>query len=115
LISGKEDAADCFSRATCILGPEVIDLLLDRIRKTADQCNGLQGFIVFHSFSGGTGSGLSSMLLKRLKVDYEKKTKIGFAIYPSLNLSSVVVEPYNSVLCMDAMLENSEITFMVDN
>ena len=36
LISGKEDAADCFSRATCVLGPEVIDLLLDRIRKMAD-------------------------------------------------------------------------------
>lgn len=84
LISGKEDAADCFSRATCVLGPEVIDLLLDRIRKMADQCNGLQGFIVFHSFSGGTGSGLSSLLLKRLKVDYPKKTKIGFAIYPSM-------------------------------
>ena len=55
------------------------------------------------------------MLLERLKTDYPKKTKIEFAIYPSENLSSVVVEPYNSVLCTASMLDNSEIAFMVDN
>lgn len=115
LISGKEDSADCFARGKCIMGPEVIDLLLDRIRKTADQCTGMQGFVVFHSFSGGTGSGLTSLLLERLTVDYPKKTKIEFAIYPSMQLSSVIVEPYNSVLCTHAMLENSDVAFMVDN
>jgi tubulin alpha len=115
LISGKEDAANVFSRGKITLGREVIDLLLDRIRKTADQCTGLQGFICFHSFGGGTGSGLTSLLLERLKVDYPKKTKVEFAIYPSEQLSSCVVEPYNSVLCTDTMLENSEVAFMVDN
>lgn len=81
----------------------------------ADQCTGLQGFLVYHSFSGGTGAGVSALLLERLKVDYPKKTKIEFAIYPSEHLSSVIVEPYNSVLCTSAMLDNSEVTFMVDN
>ena len=97
------------------MGPEVIDLLLDRIRKTADQCTGMQGFVFFHSFSGGTGSGLTSLLLERISADYPKKTKIEFAVYPSMQLSSVVVEPYNSVLCTHAMLENSDVAFMVDN
>ena len=115
LISGKEDAANVYSRGYHLLGREVIDLLLDRIRLTADQCTGLQGFIAYHSFSGGTGSGLTAMLLERLAVDYPKKTKVEFAIYPSVNLSSSVVEPYNSVLCSHAMLENSEVAFMVDN
>jgi tubulin alpha len=55
------------------------------------------------------------MLLERLKTDYPKKTKIEFAIYPSEQLSSVVVEPYNSVLCTASMLDNSEVAFMVDN
>jgi tubulin alpha len=40
------------------VGKEIIDLVLDRIRKLADQCSGLLGFFVFHSFGGGTGSGL---------------------------------------------------------
>ena len=65
------------------MGKEVVELLLDRIRKAADQCTGLSGFLIYHSFSGGTGSGLSALLLERLKVDYPKKTKIEFAIYPS--------------------------------
>lgn len=41
LISGKEDAANVFSRGYYILGEEVIDLILDRIRLSADQCTGL--------------------------------------------------------------------------
>ncbi|KAF8664334.1 hypothetical protein HU200_054768 [Digitaria exilis] len=32
---------------------------------------------------GGTGSGLGSLLLERLSVDYGKKSKLGFTIYPS--------------------------------
>ncbi len=83
LISGKEDAANVFARGYITLGKEVIDLILDRIRLAADQCTGLQGFVAFHSFGGGTGSGLTSLLLERLAVDYPKKTKIEFAVYPS--------------------------------
>ena len=41
LISGKEDAANVYARGYHMLGKEVIDLLLDRIRLTADQCTGL--------------------------------------------------------------------------
>lgn len=115
LINGKEDAANNFARGKITLGREVADLILDRIRKVADQCTGLQGFVIFHSFSGGTGSGLTSLLLERMSADYPKKTKIEFAIYPSPLLSSVVVEPYNSMLCMDTMLEHSDVAFMVDN
>jgi cell division GTPase FtsZ len=52
---------------------------LDRIRKLADQCTGLQGFLIFHSFGGGTGSGFTSLLMERLSVDYGKKSKLEFA------------------------------------
>jgi tubulin alpha len=58
LISGKEDAANNYARGRYTVGKEIIDLVLDRIRKLADQCSGLLGFFVFHSFGGGTGSGL---------------------------------------------------------
>ena len=36
LISGKEDAASLFARGYHLLGREVVDLILDRIRLTAD-------------------------------------------------------------------------------
>ena len=50
------------------IGKEIVDLVLDRIRKLADQCTGLQGFLIFHSFGGGTGSGFTSLLMERLSV-----------------------------------------------
>jgi len=65
------------------VGREIVELCLDRIRKLADNCTGLQGFLVFNAVGGGTGSGLGSLLLERLSVDYGKKSKLGFTIYPS--------------------------------
>ncbi|ELK27771.1 Tubulin alpha-1B chain [Myotis davidii] len=50
LITGKEDAANNYARGHYTIGKEIIDLVLDRIRKLTDQCTGLQGFLVFHSF-----------------------------------------------------------------
>ncbi|ONM08781.1 alpha tubulin1 [Zea mays] len=98
LISGKEDAANNFARGHYTIGKEIVDLCLDRIRKLADNCTGLQGFLVFNAVGGGTGSGLGSLLLERLSVDYGKKSKLGFTVYPSPQVSTSVVEPYNSVL-----------------
>ena len=38
---------------------------------------------MFNAVGGGTGSGLGSRLLERLSVDYGKKSKLGFTVYPS--------------------------------
>lgn len=55
----------------------------ERVRKLTDNCSGLQGFLIFHSFGGGTGSGLTALLMERLSVDYGKKAKLEFAVYPA--------------------------------
>jgi len=115
LISGKEDASNNYARGHYTVGKEVIDLVLDRIRKLADNCTGLQGFMIFHSFGGGTGAGFGALLLERLNIDYNKKSKIEFAVYPSPQVATAVVEPYNAVLCSHAMMEHSDVAFMVDN
>jgi tubulin alpha len=87
LITGKEDAANNYARGHYTIGKEIVDVVLDRIRKLADQCTGLQGFLVFHSFGGGTGSGFTSLLMERLSVDYGKKSKLEFSIYPAPQVS----------------------------
>jgi len=60
LISGKEDAANNFARGHYTIGKEIVDLVLDRLRKLADNCTGLQGFMIFNAVGGGTGSGLGA-------------------------------------------------------
>jgi len=115
LITGKEDAANNYARGHYTVGKEIIDNVLDRIRKLSDNCTGLQGFLVFHSFGGGTGSGFTSLLMERLSVDYGKKAKLEFAVYPAPQVSTAVVEPYNSILTTHTTLEHSDCAFMVDN
>lgn len=93
----------------------MIETTLDRIRKLADQCSGLQGFLIFHSVAGGTGSGFGSLLLERLSSDYGKRSKLDFCVYPSPHLSTSVVEPYNSTFATHALLEHTDVAFMLDN
>ena len=115
LITGKEDAANNYARGHYTIGKEIVDLVLDRVRKLADQCSGLQGFLLFHSFGGGTGSGFTSLLMERLSVDYGKKSKLEFSIYPAPQVATAVVEPYNAILTTHTTLEHSDCAFMVDN
>ena len=101
LISGKEDAANNYARGHYTIGKEIVDVVLDRIRKLSDQCTGLQGFLIFHSFGGGTGSGFASLLMERLSVDYGKKSKLEFSILlcASLRLLHLKMSSIYSLIC----------------
>lgn len=83
MISGKEDASDLYSRGYYAIGKQYANLCEDRIRKLVENCKNLEGFLIFHSIGGGTGSGLCSLLLERLSINYGKKSKMGFTIFPS--------------------------------
>ncbi|XP_043191741.1 tubulin alpha-1C chain-like [Amphibalanus amphitrite] len=115
LLSGKEDAANNYARGHYTIGMEIVDATMDALRKLADGSTGLQGFLVFHSFGGGTGSGFTSLLMERLSVDYGKKSKLCFSIYPAPQVSTAVVEPYNAILFTHTTLEHTDVEFMVDN
>ncbi|ETN78537.1 Tubulin/FtsZ family, GTPase domain protein [Necator americanus] len=93
----------------------MIDVCVDRIRRLVEACRGLQGFLIFHSFGGGTGSGFTALLMERLSVDYGKKSKLEFCIYPAPQVSTAMVEPYNSILTTHTTLEHADCSFMVDN
>ncbi|KAF4601981.1 hypothetical protein EYR40_005182 [Pleurotus pulmonarius] len=115
LVTGKEDAASNYARGHYTIGKEQIDLVMDKVRRLADNCSGLQGFFIFHSFGGGTGSGLGALILERLSTDYGKKSKLEFSVYPAPTNANSIVEPYNSVLTTHTTLEHSDCSFMVDN
>ena len=73
---GNEGANNNFAKAHYRLGPEMMDEIKDRLRKIVDHCDNVQGFIINHSVGGGTGSGLGTLLLERIAVDYRKKSKV---------------------------------------
>ncbi|KAL3288408.1 hypothetical protein HHI36_002856 [Cryptolaemus montrouzieri] len=115
MINYKEDAANNFARGHYSIGKEVIDPVMDRIRKIADNCASLQGFMLFRSFGGGTGSGFSSLLMNRLNDEYKRKSKLEFSVYPSPRVATSVVEPYNSILTAHTTMDYSNCTFLMDN
>jgi tubulin alpha len=53
--------------------------------------------------------------MERLSLEYGKKSKLEFAVYPAPQISTAVVEPYNSILTTHTTLEHSHCAFMVDN
>lgn len=81
----------------------------------SNQCLYLIGFLIFHSFGGGTGSGFTSLMMERITMNYSRKSKLELAIYPCPQISTAVVEPYNAVLACHSTLELSDCAFIVDN
>ena len=105
---GCHDVLMCTAdNCACAVGgaQEIVDLCLDRIRKLADNCTGLQGFLVFNAVGGGTGSGLGSLLLERLSVDYGKKSKLGFTVYPSPQVTGVSHDAACTHLCAGPLVD----------
>merc|ERR1711948_99092 len=115
LMGGKEDAANNFARGHYTVGKEILDQVNDRLRKLVDNCDNVQGFIINHAVGGGTGSGLAALILERIAVDYRKKSKIGFEVYPSPTISTCVVEPYNSLLTTHWLLDHTEVSVVLDH
>merc|ERR1712039_798666 len=104
-----------FARGHYTIGKENIDATSELIRKLTDNSENVQGFIINHAVGGGTGSGLGGLVLERLSVDYRKKSKIGFEVYPSPNLSPVIVEAYNGLLATHLLLDYTEVSLILDN
>jgi len=115
LIAGKEDAANNFARGHYTVGKAMLDTTIRKIQKEADKCDGLQGFMIFNSVGGGTGSGFGAALLQRLSSEFGKKSKFGFTVFPSPQVSTSVVEPYNAVLSTHSLILNEDITILLDN
>ncbi|KFG63712.1 putative alpha-tubulin I [Toxoplasma gondii RUB] len=115
LLSGKEDAANNFARGYYTVGREMADTVMECIRRLADNCDGLQGFLVFHAVGGGTGSGLGCHLMETLSVEFARKPKLNFCVWPSPQVSTSVVEPYNAVLSSHSLLEYTDVAVILDN
>lgn len=96
-------------------GAELIDEAVDIIRRETEGCDCPQGFQLTQSIGGGTGSGMGTLLLLKIRDNYPDRITATFSVYPSPKVSDVVVEPYNATLSIHQLLENSDQTFVIDN
>lgn len=96
-------------------GAELIDGILDIVRRQSEATEALQGFQIIHSLGGGTGAGLGSLLLSKLREEYPDRMLSTFSILPAPNVSETVVEPYNSLLSVHQLVDNCDLTICIDN
>lgn len=115
LINSDEDSSNCYPRAQNLGKNKILDMTLNQIRLQAEQCDSLQGFIFYHSLSGGTGAGFLELFNDIFERYYDGKAKVAFTVYPSPNISTAVVEPYNALLSIETMLYNFQCSIMFDN
>ena len=64
-------------------GAELIDSVLDVVRKEAESCDCLQGFQITHSLGGGTGSGMGTLLISKIREEYPDRMMCTFSVFPS--------------------------------
>ncbi|KIM35026.1 hypothetical protein M413DRAFT_449940 [Hebeloma cylindrosporum] len=94
---------------------ELVEAILDIVRKQAESCDALQGFQILHSLGGGTGSGFGSLMLSKLREEYPDRLMATFSILPSPKVSETIVEPYNAMLSVDQLVNNGDLTICIDN
>ncbi|CAF4391252.1 unnamed protein product, partial [Adineta steineri] len=102
-------------RANYTEGAELTDLLLDIVRKESESCDCLQGFQLTHSLGGGTGSGMGTLIISKVREEYPDRIMMIFSVFPSPLVSETVVEPYNATLSIHQLIENTDQTYCIDN
>jgi tubulin beta len=114
-VVGQAGAGNNWAKGHYTEGAELIEEILDVVRKEAEQCDLMQGIQLCHSLGGGTGSGLGTLLLSKIREEYPDRMMCTFSVVPSPKVSDTVVEPYNACLSVHQLVENADEVFCIDN
>lgn len=89
--------------------------MLDIVRKEAEGCDCIQGFQLTHSLGGGTGSGMGTLMISKIREEYPDRIMNTYSVVPSPKVSDTVVEPYNATLSVHQLVENTDESYCIDN
>jgi tubulin beta len=114
-VFGQTGAGNNWAKGHYTEGAELIDSVLDVVRKEAEGCDCLQGFQIAHSLGGGTGSGMGTLLISKIREEYQDRIIETFSVFPSPKVSDTVVEPYNATLSIHLLVDSTDEVMVIDN
>jgi len=114
-VFGQSGAGNNWAKGHYTEGAELIDSVLDVVRKEAEGCDCLQGFQITHSLGGGTGSGMGTLLISKIREEFPDRIMCTYSVFPSPKVSDTVVEPYNATLSVHQLVENADEVMVIDN
>jgi len=112
---GTNGAGNNWAKGHYTEGAEIVENVIDTIRREAENADCLQGFQLSQSLGGGTGSGLGTLLIARIREEYMDRIFQTFSVFPSPDISETLIEPYNAVLSVHQLIENTDAVQVVDN
>ncbi|KAI0143464.1 tubulin beta chain [Xylariaceae sp. FL1272] len=115
IVHGTAGAGNNWAKGFHTEGVEILDQVIDVVRREAESCDCLQGFQLSHSLGGGSGSGLGTLLMAKIREEYPDRIMATYSVVPSPKVSDTVTEPYNATLAMHQLVENADETFVIDN
>ena len=86
-VFGQSGAGNNWAKGHYTEGAELVDQVLDVVRKEAEGCDCLQGFQLTHSLGGGTGSGMGTLLISKIREEYPDRIMSSFSVVPSPKVS----------------------------
>ena len=93
------------------IGKEIVDDLLDGLRRSMEEADSIDGLVILSSLNGGTGSGFTNLLLGTPDI-LGIRSLMYMLVLPT---SDSVVEPYNFVLTAANLAEKADIIVCYDN
>uniref|UniRef100_A0A4W6C6Y5 Tubulin beta chain n=1 Tax=Lates calcarifer TaxID=8187 RepID=A0A4W6C6Y5_LATCA len=79
-VFGQSGAGNNWAKGHYTEGAELVDSVLDVVRKESESCDCLQGFQLTHSLGGGTGSGMGTLLISKIREEYPDRIMNTFSV-----------------------------------
>ncbi|CAG2246003.1 TUBB [Mytilus edulis] len=108
-VAGYAGAGNNWAKGHYTEGAELVDNVMDVIRKESESCECLQGFQLCHSLGGRNRIGMGTLIISKIREEYPDR------IMNTFSVSDTVVEPYNSTLSVHQLVENTDETYCIDN
>eukprot|EP01083_Nonionella_stella_P186801 684969_1 len=133
--SGYNQPSVLFPKGYSTNGLDLIDTVMDTMRKEIESCDTFEGIHLIHAISGGWGSGFGSLLLSRFADDYPRRSTFSTSLFPSIRTSSRYwysrsstssgarlhahhnsnIEIYNTVFAINELMDTVDLMTIIDN
>ncbi|GMF25534.1 unnamed protein product [Phytophthora fragariaefolia] len=94
---------------------ELVEYVMESLRREVEAVDCYQGSVVMHSLGGGTGSGLGCRVLESMRDTYPKAYIATASVAPSWTRGDSPLQNYNAVLTLACLQEVADAVIYKDN
>ena len=107
MLKGQSGAGNNWAKGHYTEGAELIDSVLDVVRKEAESCDCIQGFQLTHSLGGGTGAGMGTLLISKIREEYPDRIMNTFSVVPSPKVVADSETCFDTLVAFDVKIDCS--------